>query len=298
MSIQLRNKITTRIIDLLENGVKHSGKRWINNFCKESPRNLKSKNAYRGINALTLWAESMERGYSSPYWLTYNQATELGGSVRKGEKSVICCYYNMVTKKEMDDGLVDEGAIENSYLLMKPFWLFNLEQIDGLVSADNSLEFEPIDKAEALIAATGAEIHNGGNKARYFPAFDAIELPKKEAFTSVENYYATAFHELGHWTGHETRLKRDFSGKFKSEAYAMEELVAELSAAFMMGELGLSGSLEMHASYIDSWLEVIKSHEGALFTAASQSQKAADYILKFIEQPNINLSEEPLKIAA
>lgn len=277
--MDIRQTITDKIIAMLERGTTSPGPRWTGGRAAGLPTNAKTGEAYRGINVLLLWAEMAEKTYSSSQWLTYKQAAEMGGQVRKGEKSVMCVYYQTVQKK--DEHPDDEN---DSYFLAKPFWLFNVAQVEGL-PADMSVpaamsHFNAMEDAEQLLIMSKANIAYGFDTAYYSTLQDKICMPARERFTSSENFYATALHELTHWTGHETRLNRQFGKRFGDNAYAFEELVAELGAAFTVGQLGMvDATIEAHANYLNSWVRVLRDDKRAIFTAASQAAKAADYIL-------------------
>ncbi len=281
--MDIRQTITDKIISIMEAGATASGPRWIRGAGSGIPRNARTNDVYRGINVLLLWAEAAERHYASNLWLTYKQAETMGAQVRKGEKSVMCVYYSKIQNKvedQADDH--EEGA---SFMMCKPFWLFNVAQIDGLpadfITTVATPAFNPVQEIEQILTGSGAEIHHGFDAAFYVPSKDQICLPNRERFTTTENYYATALHELTHWTGHESRLNRQFGKRFGDDAYAFEELVAELGAAFTVGQLGLAdATIETHASYLDSWLKVMKTDKQAIFTAASQAAKASDFILQ------------------
>jgi antirestriction protein ArdC len=275
--------ITDKIINLLERGTVKTGARWTGSKATGLPVNAKSGEQYHGINVLVLWAEIADRSYASSQWLTFKQAADMGANVRKGEKSVMCVYYKTVDKR-------DEAKAEDeqeSYFLAKPFWLFNVAQIDGLLAdmtdAANSVTekcFNPHQEAEQLLINSQASINYGFDSAYYSPSTDKICLPARERFTSQSNFYATALHELTHWTGSETRLNRSFGKKFGDDAYAFEELVAELGAAFTVARLGMiDATIEAHADYVQSWIKVLKSDKRAIFSAASQAAKASDFIL-------------------
>lgn len=277
--MDIRQTITDKIISLMEAGATAGGPRWTQSQGHGLPRNGKTGDKYRGINVLLLWAEAAERGYASNLWLTFKQAQAMGAQVRKGEKAVTCVFFDKV-KKAADQ----EGEEDTFYPMAKAFWLFNVAQIDGLpeslTAPAATREFDPIADAEQVIEGTGAVIRHGFDSAFYAPSKDEIFLPNKDRFTSEANYYATALHELAHWTGHESRLNRTFGKRFGDDAYAVEELVAELSAAFTMGALGMvEWTLELHASYVANWIKVLKADKSAIFTAASAAAKAADFVL-------------------
>jgi len=274
--------ITDKIINILERGTVKAGARWSGSKATGLPVNAKTGEPYHGINVLILWAEMAEKSYASSQWLTYKQAADVGANIRKGEKSVMCVYYKTV-------GKYDESKPEDeqeSYFMAKPFWLFNVSQIDGLPSdlqdADTVVTggtFAPHFEAEQILRNSGANINFGFDSAFYSPNTDKICLPGRERFTSEANFYATALHELTHWTGNESRLNREFGKRFGDDAYAFEELVAELGAAFTVGKLGMvDATIEAHADYVQSWISVLKNDKRAIFTAASHAAKASNFI--------------------
>jgi antirestriction protein ArdC len=210
---------------------------------------------YRGVNVLMLWAAAMEKGYSCPLWLTYKQASELGGQVRKGEKGSLVVYANRITKTATDDKGAD---VEIEIPFMKGYTVFNAEQIDGLpghfyASADASNNDNTrLDTVERFLANTGATIKHGGSRAFYSPSLDTVHMPELQTFRDAESYYATRAHETIHWTRHENRLNRDFGRKrFGDAGYAMEELVAEIGAAFLCADLCVTpATRDDHAAYM------------------------------------------------
>jgi antirestriction protein ArdC len=277
--MDVRQTITDKIIALLERGVSSTRPRWTGCKATGLPTNARTGEAYHGINVLLLWAEMAEKTYSSSQWLTYKQAADKGGQVRKGEKSVLCVYYQTVQKK--DDQPDDEAE---SYFLARPFWLFNVAQVDGLpadlVAPAVVKDFDASQEAEQVLIKTQANIYYCFDSAYYAVLQDKICMPTRERFTSPENFYATALHEVTHWTGHESRLNRQFGKRFGDDAYAFEELVAELGAAFTVSQLAMvDATIEAHADYVQSWLRVLRNDKRAIFTAASQAAKAADFIL-------------------
>jgi antirestriction protein ArdC len=228
----------------------------------------------------------------------YKQANDLGGQVRAGEKSVMCVYFEMVKGKKQT---ADDN--ESLFPMCKPFWLFNVAQIDGLPPAlhatSNQQGFRPIDGAEQILMNSHAVIHHGFDRASYVPAKDEIELPYRAAFTCPENYYATALHELTHWSGHPSRLNRDFTGRFGSDSYAFEELIAEIGSAFLCGHLGfVDTAIEDHASYVKNWLRVLKTIRTRFLRPASRHRwrlilfwtkpmsQPTHWLLKSAMQPN------------
>ncbi len=272
--------ITDKIISLIEAGEAHGRITWAGQGAVAGmPVNMKTGNAYSGINVLLLWAAAQDNGYTSPYWLTYKQAKDLGGMVRKGEKATTGIFWgSREIEEENDDG---ETATRKA-CFAKAFSVFNLDQIDGIERPDvmpAGEAWQVLDVAESLLQASGAAIIEGGTKAYYSPTLDEIHMPSRERFANAENFYAVALHELSHWTGHASRCARDLKNRFGDEAYAMEELIAELSAAFLSAETGIVGQLEGHASYIKSWLRVLKADPRAIVTAASRASESARYVL-------------------
>lgn len=287
MKTDIYQRVTDQIVAELEDGVRPWLKPWnAEHAAGRITRPLRANGvAYRGINILMLWASAVEKGFAAPLWLTYKQAQELGGQVRKGEKGSPVVYANTITRTEQD---ADTGEdVERNIPFMKAYTVFNAEQVDGLPAHFYALQ-EPaldpvarIEKAETFFAATRADIRHGGNQAYYAIGEDRVQMPPFEAFRDAESYYATLAHELTHWTRHPTRLDRSFGRKkWGDEGYAKEELVAELGAAFLSADLGLTPEPRAdHASYIASWLKVLKDDKRAIFTAAAHAQRAADYLI-------------------
>jgi antirestriction protein ArdC len=283
--MDIRQIITDRIIAMLEKGGNVARERWQKAAQGGFPSNGTTGDSYRGVNVLILWDAAMEANYSSNVWMTYKQAASLGAQVRKGEKATMCAYFEMVKRKGNEAADHDEEGKGGFFPMCKPFWLFNVAQIDGLPetltnTAETANEFNPIEEAEKLLEASGAVINYGYAGACYSRNKDQISLPDRERFTSPENFYATALHELTHWTGHESRLDRQFGKRFGDEAYAFEELVAELGAAFVVGHVGfVDAMIEDHAAYVESWLKVLKNDKTAIFTASKQASLAYDFII-------------------
>jgi antirestriction protein ArdC len=278
-------RVTERIISDLEQGVRTWLKPWsVQHTAGRISRPLRHNGTpYRGMNVLLLWGEAMDKGYTAPIWMTFKQALELDAHVRKGEHGSLVVYANSITKTETNDKGEDT---EREIPFMKGYTVFNVEQIEGLpahyyAKPENPLPLsERIENADRFITNTGATIHHGGNRAFYAPSRDAIQLPPFEAFRDKESYYATALHELTHLTGHKSRLDRDFSAKrFGDQGYAREELVAELGAAFLCADLGITPEIrEDHAAYLGHWLNVLKEDKRAIFSAAAHAQRAADFL--------------------
>jgi antirestriction protein ArdC len=239
------SRITERIIAELENGVQPWMKPWnADHAAGRITRPLRHNGKpYQGINILSLWMDASVKGFAAPIWMTFRQARELGAHVRKGERGSLVVYANSVTKTDTD---AETGQdTEREIYFLKGYTVFNAEQIEGLPAQYYALaepRIDPIariEHAENFFAATGASITHGGNRAFYRPSTDSINMPPFEAFRDAESYYATLAHETTHWTMHPSRLDRDFSGeygskRFGSQAYAIEELTAELGSAFLL----------------------------------------------------------------
>jgi antirestriction protein ArdC len=231
-----------------------------------------------------LWMEAVEKGFAAPIWMTFRQALGLDAHVRKGEKGSLVVYASSITRTETDEASGQEEEREIPF--MKGYTVFNVEQIEDLPQsyyAPAQARLDPVQRiaqADAFFATTGADIRHGGNMAGYSITSDQVRMPPFEAFRDAESYYAALANELTHWTRHPNRLDRDFGRKrFGDEGYAMEELVAELGAAFLSSDLDLTPQVrEDHASYIKGWLKVLKADKRAIFTAASHAQRAADFL--------------------
>jgi antirestriction protein ArdC len=303
MPTDVYQRITDQIVAELEKGVRPWLKPWnAEHAAGRITRPLRASGIpYRGINVLMLWAAATAQGFNAPLWLTYKQAQELGGQVRKGEKGSLVVYANTITRTEQDEATGED--LEREIPFMKGYTVFNAEQVDGLPAHFYAVQepaldaVERIERAEAFFAATGAVIREGGDRAFYSMAEDRVQMPPFVAFKEPEAYYATLAHELTHWTKHEKRLARDFGRKrFGDEGYAMEELVAELGAAFVCADLALTPAPRAeHAAYIASWLKALKDDKRAIFAAAAHAQRAADYLAKF---PTPAAAEEPEKHSA
>jgi antirestriction protein ArdC len=286
MRADVYERITNQIVSELEQGVRPWLKPWnAEHAAGRITRPLRAGGIpYRGINVLMLWSEAAAKGYAAPIWMTFKQALELGGHVRKGEKGSAVVYASSITRTETDADTGEES--ERDIPFLKGYTVFNVEQIEGLPGqyyAPAAPRLDPVQRiasAEAFFAATGASISHGGNRAFYSPSHDRIQMPPFEAFRDAESYYATLAHETAHWTRHETRLNRDFGRKrWGDEGYAMEELVAELASAFLSSDLGLTPDVrEDHASYVASWIKALKGDKRAIFTAASHAQRTADFL--------------------
>lgn len=282
----LYEEVTARVVAELEQGRVPWVQPWgAGKAALGLPRNGLSGRPYGGINILILWGAVIAGGYPSQFWLTYRQALALDGHVRKGERGVGVCYADHFTPAAEIARAELEGDEPNAIPFLKRFIVFNAAQCEGLppsltAPAAPLPERMVHEDAERLIAATSADFRAGGDRAYYVPSADYIQVPPQPAFFEQINYYRTCFHELGHWTGHATRLARDLSGGQGSKLYAREELVAEMTSAFVCAALGIMPTVR-HADYLGSWLEVLREDSRAIFRAASQASKAAEFIRAF-----------------
>ena len=247
-----------------------------------SPINVTSKKPYRGINTLCLWAASQAKGYESGEWGTYKQFQDRGAQVRKGEKATSICFWKFSNNTaESDDS--GESATRGRLLFVRGYSVFNADQCDGYEPKPDA-EMPMLDRiahAEEFLQSIGADVAYGGNRAYYAPATDHIQMPPFDAFTDSVSAYSTLAHEHTHWTANEGRCNRQLGKRFGDHVYAMEEVCAELGAAFTCAHLGLSTEpREDHAQYINSWLKVLKSDARAIFSAASEAQQATDWMIK------------------
>lgn len=286
--LDVHQAITDRIIASIEEGRAGTFRMpWNQAGASGLPTNIASGEHYNGINILALWVASLSLGYTRPIWGTYRQWQEKGAQVRKGEKASLVVFYKTLSvETEGEDGDKDSGTAERMFA--RASYVFNADQVQGFAPIDPlpaSPRFEPMDAAERFARSAGAVIQEGGSMACYSPAQDVIRMPDRVRFngsatmSAGEAYYATLMHELTHWTGAESRLGRDLKNRFGSEAYAMEELVAELGAAFLCADLGVTPEpRDDHAQYIAHWLKVLKTDKKAIFTAASKAQAAVDYL--------------------
>ena len=251
--MDIHQQVTDQILAAMESA-RTSGRRlWDSQ--PSLPLNLTTGKPYSGVNVLMLWSAALTHGYTSPYWLTYKQASDKGGQVRKGEHGTHCVFYK---PWKSEDTNTDTGEVETKTgAVLKSFTVFNLDQIDGIEppAREPRPAFQAIEDAERILQASPARIIEGGAQAFYQPATDTIHLPAREAFISPEAFYSVALHEATHSTGHASRLARDFSGRFGTEAYAFEELIAEMGSAFLAADLGIIGStLQDHADYLAHWI--------------------------------------------
>lgn len=272
--------VTSRILSALDSGVIPWHQPW-ESTSGGFHSNLKSKKNYRGINQLLLSMSAMAGGWNSPYWLSFKQAKEMGGTVRKGEKGTLVVFYKPVK--------AEESKTSNGYLILRYYYVWNTDQCDGIDSkipapldpADVK-PFSPIETAEAILNGmpNPPSLSYGGDRACYSPPLDAVRLPNREDFETEERFYCTAFHEFAHATGHESRLKREFGTQFGNEKYSNEELIAEFGAAMLCGIAGIDNeTLDHSAAYIDHWKKAFEADPKLIVKLAGKGQKAADCIL-------------------
>ncbi len=287
----LYDEITGKIIAELEAGRFPWVQPWGTSAAKASlslPRNASTHRLYSGINVLILWGAVVERGFPTQNWITYRQAFALGGNVRRGEHGTTVVHADRFVPDHERKRARETGEDAQAIPFLKRFTVFNIEQCEGLpdeVATSAPLPVaSPIEpRVEALIKATGIDFRIGGDRAFYMPAHDYIQVPPPQAFFEPINWHRTALHELGHATGHSSRLDRKFSGSTTSRKYAFEELVAEINAAFCCAALGIVPTVR-HADYIGSWLEVLREDNRAIVRAASQASKAAEWLLGHLPQ--------------
>jgi antirestriction protein ArdC len=285
-------RVTDAIIAELEKGVRPWLKPWnAEHAAGRITRPLRCNGQpYKGVNVLMLWLAAEAQGFSAPIWMTFNQAKDLGAHVKAGSKGSLVVYADRITKSDTGE---DGEETERDIFFMKGYTVFNVEQVEGLPAhfyAAAAPQLDPvarIESADLFFANTGADIRHGGNRAYYGTQDDYVQMPPFVAFKDAESYCSTLAHELTHWTKHPSRLGREFGRKtFGDEGYAREELVAEIGAAFLCSDLGITPELrEDHASYLSHWLTVLKEDKRAIFQAASHAQKAADYLHALQPQP-------------
>jgi antirestriction protein ArdC len=283
--VNLYDEVTGRIISELEAGRLP----WVQPWDASGgtgpglPRNALTARTYSGVNVLILWGAVIEHGWPSQSWLTFRQAQEAGGCVRKGERGQTVVYADRFTPEAEKERASREGGDPKAVPFLKRFTVFNVAQCEGLragLASDPAPlpEREIVPIAEEVIAASGVPFHIGGDRAFYVPSQDFVQVPPQPAFFEQVNYYRTCLHELTHATGHAKRLGRDLTNSFGSKDYAREELVAEMGSAFLCAALGIMPTVR-HADYLGSWLEVLREDNRAIFRAASAATKAADWLL-------------------
>ncbi|HCY54780.1 MAG TPA: antirestriction protein ArdC [Oceanicaulis sp.] len=280
-------EITNKIISQLEDGRLPWVQPWARNGNSSvaMPLNASTGRTYSGINILLLWGAAIERGFAGQSWLTFRQALSLGGNVRKGERGTTVVYADKFVPQSEKDRALQSGDEPSAIPFLKRFTVFNADQCEGLPE-HIAPQAPPVPEGlidptvHAIISATGIDFRIGGDRAFYVPRHDYVQVPPPQAYFDTIDWHRTALHELGHATGHPSRLDRDLSGSFGCRKYAFEELIAEMTAAFTCAALGIEPTVR-HADYIGSWLEVLREDKRAIVRAASQASKAADWILVF-----------------
>jgi antirestriction protein ArdC len=285
----LYDEVTGKIIAELEAGRVPWVQPWGTAAAKASlamPKNAVSGRQYSGINVLILWGAVIEHGFPDQSWLTFRQALSVGGNVRKGERGTTVVYADRFVPDDEKKRARETGENAQAIPFLKRFTVFNAAQCENLPEDVATVTpppppglIEP--RVEALIRATSIDFRIGGNRAFYVPAHDYVQVPPPQAYFEAINWHRTALHELGHATGHASRLGRDLTGGFGTKKYAFEELVAEMNAAFCCASLGIVPTVR-HADYIGSWLEVLREDNRAVVRAASQASKAAEWLLGFL----------------
>ena len=275
------SRVTAQIITSIEQGVGNWRMPWhTSGRYAFSPINATSKKPYRGINTVCLWSAAQAKGYERGEWATYQQWQDKGAHVRKGEKATLVVFWKFAN----DSSESQEGETSHSSRLLftRGYSVFNASQVDGYTpTADSETPMpERIAHAEAFFQTIRADVRHGGNRAYYAPATDHIQMPPFGAFKDNLSYYSTLAHETTHWTASTARCDRQLGKRFADHAYAAEELIAELGAAFTCAHLELSTEpREDHAQYLASWLKVLKADSRAIFTAASKAQQATDWLI-------------------
>jgi antirestriction protein ArdC len=260
------------------------------------PKNAATGRQYSGVNVLILWGAVIEHGFPGQGWLTFRQALALGGNVRKGERGTTVVYADRFVPDDEKRRAHETGEEAQAVPFLKRFTVFNAAQCENLPDDIAIIAPPPAPgliepRVEALIRATGIDFRIGGNRAFYVPALNYVQVPPPQAYFEPINWHRTALHELGHATGHPSRLGRDMTGGFGTKKYAFEELVAEMNAAFCCASLGIMPTVR-HADYIASWLEVLREDNRAIVRAASQASKAADWLLGFVPADDTELRRQ------
>ena len=279
MKRDLYAEVSSRIVGELERGAAPWVKSWSATPGQNVPQNAVSNRPYSGCNVVLLWL-ARNRGWATPRFLTFKQAQEAGGHVRKGEHGTKVYFVKQLQVKDGDG----EEAESRLIPMMREYTVFNVAQCEGLpdsIRAGRPMRVRNPDTRDALadefLRSTGADIREGHGEAYYVPSRDFISMPAFAAFKGADHFYNVVFHELTHWTGHKSRLSRDLKNRFASRHYAAEELVAELGAAFLSAEFGFDGDVR-NAGYIATWIDLLKVDKRAFFTACSKASKAADYL--------------------
>ena len=301
-TVDLYAEVTNQIIAALEAGTTPWACPWDREHGSLMPANLTTSRRYRGINVLLLNLRQIAGGFPTNRWLTFQQAHSMGAHVRRGECGTRIVFFKLLERDDVPGGLpagrflaANDEPSRKVIPLLRSFTVFNEAQVEGLPAhltwpQAPQPEGDAYAAAEALLARSGAVIQHGGSRAFYSPSLDRIQMPPVEFFVNFERYYGTALHELTHWTGHPGRCSRTLANRQHIEAYAFEELVAEMNAAFCCASLGIVPTVR-HADYIGSWLEVLREDNRAIVRAASQASKAADWLLGFLPGADVDAAD-------
>jgi antirestriction protein ArdC len=301
-------EITDLIIRKLEEGVPPWSRPWRMSGAGGRPLRHTGE-AYRGVNALYLWALGDAKAYRSRFWMTYRQAEALGGNVRRGERGAVSVYYSSFKKREEHPETGQE--VERSIRFLRHYVVFNADQIDALPAhfytpEESETPLIPSQRQAAInafFAAVPADVRHGGNQAYYTPTFDYIQLPNRTSFRSMDHYASTRCHETVHWSGSASRLARTFGKRFGYNAYAFEELVAEIGAGLCCADVGLPNILhDGHASYVGHWLAILRGDKTAIIHAAAKAEQAFAYLKSFstssADLPRLEDEPEPARALA
>lgn len=280
--LDIHSELTNQVIEMLESAQDWE-RPWKKFAVNGMPINYKTKAIYNGANIISLWLSANKNGFKNNFWLTYNQAKELGGNVKKGSKGTHIIFYKPLTIEDKDTGE------EKNIPILKWSTVFNIDQIENIdfeieepKTEKENIDFSGFENVDQVIENTGVIITHGGSRAFYSRNDDAITMPEKNDFNSAPDYYETLLHELTHWTGAPHRLERKKGAKFGDHDYAFEELIAELGSIFLCAELGIDGNLQNHASYIKSWIKALKSDKTFIFKASAQASKAFNFTMNLM----------------
>lgn len=278
----LYRTVTDKIVAAIEAGTGDFVMPWHVSAATGRPINALTGHGYRGVNVVALWAEAVMAGYGTGWWASYRQWERLGAQVQRGQRGSVIVFYNHLNTAPTEE--LDDSRFR---LVARASRLFNLDQVDGWQPPGTAPVpmVEALAEVEAFVAATKAVVVHGGSRACYLRDYDRIDLPARDRFrgsptsSASEAYYGTLLHELTHWSGAPHRLDRTFGTRFGDNDYAVEELVAELGAAFLCADLGIANEPRPdHAAYVASWLEVLNDDRRAIFTAAARANEAAAYL--------------------
>lgn len=297
----LHEELAEKLISELEKGTSPFQKPWNNDASSfEFPFNPVTNKEYRGVNSLWL----MMQNEPDPRWMTFKQAQSKGWNIEKGAKAKDIVFFTTTVERDKLDEkrkpIFDENGkkIKVKIILDTPIIstakVFNAKHVLGIPAIEKSTTYEwkENENLDQLVKNSGVKISHGGNDAYYSPNSDRIQLPHKHQFPEAQNYYAVLLHEMGHWTGHRSRLNRDFSGGFGTPEYAKEELRAEIASLMIESKYNLPHNFGNHASYVENWIQVLKNDPLEIFKASSDAQKITDYIVQFQNKVDIKLSSD------